>query len=85
MLLQTQYFIDQISFTSVNIKKGGKIEKLVSFFRNQILDSAKLTIIHKTLKVARHVMTNKIILNYTNTELLLVNTQKKQQAQHISL
>ena len=49
----------------------------MSLFRNQTLDSSKLTIIHKTLKVARRAMADRVFLNHTNTELLAANTRKK--------
>lgn len=75
--LQTQYFTDHIVLISANIIKVGKVEKLVSLFRNQTLDLPKLIIFHKILKAARYVMPNRVILNYTNIELLVANIQKK--------
>ncbi len=39
----------------------------MSLFRNQTLDSPKLTILHKTLKAARRAMADRVILNRTNT------------------
>ena len=83
--LQSQYFTGQILPTPANIKKVGEVEELVSFFRNQILDLLKLTIIYKTLKKARRAMADGVILNSTNTELLAANTRKKQHAQRIGL
>ena len=85
MLLQTRYFIGQIPSTPTNIKEISEVEELVLLFRNQIFDSPKLTIIHKTLKVARHAIADRVILNRTNMELLAANTQKKRQAQHTGL
>ena len=41
----------------------------------------KLTFLYKTLKVARLAITDRIVLNHTNTELLAANIQKKRQAQ----
>ena len=85
MLLQTQYFIDQIPSTSTKIKKVGEIEELISLCRKQTFDSPKLTIIHKTLKAVRHAMANRVTLNCINTELVIANTRKKRQAQHTGL
>lgn len=85
MPLQTQYFTDQIALTSANIIEVGEVEKLVSLFRNQTLDLPKLTIFHKTLKAARYIMADRVLLNYINTELLVANIQKKQWTQHIGL
>ena len=73
MLLQTQYFISQIFFTSTNIKKMSKIEKLISVFRNQTFDSSKFITFFKIFKVVRHIIVDKIILNYTNTKLLIAH------------
>ena len=73
MPLQTRYFIGQIPLTPANIKKVSEVEELVSLFRNQTLDSPKLTIIHKILKTARRAMAHRVILNRINTELLAVN------------
>lgn len=85
MLLQTQYFISQIFFTSTNIKKMSKIEKLISVFRNQTFDSSKFITFFKIFKVVRHIIVDKIILNYTNTKLLIAHIWKKQQVQHTYL
>lgn len=51
----------------------------MSLFKNQTLDLPRLTIIHKTLKAAGRAIANKIILNYTNMELLTANTPKNDQ------
>ena len=83
--LQTQNFIGQILFTLTNIKKVNKVKKLMSLFRNKILDLTKLIIIYKTLKAVKYTIANKIILNYTNTELLAANMQNKQQTQYTHL
>lgn len=74
---QTCYFIDQISFTPTNIKKVNKIKKLVLFFRNQIFDLLKLIILHKTLKVVRYIIANKVIFNHINIKLLAAYIEKK--------
>ena len=83
--LQTRYFTGRIPSTPANIKEVSEVEELVSLFRNQTLDSPKLTIIHKTLKAARRAMADRVILNRTNTELLAANTRKKRQAQRTGL
>ena len=75
----------QLLLTPANIKEVNEVEKLMSLFRNQTLDSTKLTIIHKTLKVARPAMADRVISNHTNTELLAANTRKKQRAQRTGL
>ena len=61
-----------------NIKQVLEIEKLILLFQHPNLDSRKLAILHKTLKVARFTMADRVILSYTNTELLVANMQKKQ-------
>lgn len=53
MLLQTQYFINQISPILANIKEVRKVKELVSLFKNQTLDSPKLIIFYKSLKAAK--------------------------------
>lgn len=85
MPLLIQYFTSQILLTSTNIKKVNKVEGLISFCRNQTPDLPKPTIIHKTLKIARRIIADKIILNYIHIELLTANMQKKQQAQYTGL
>ena len=74
-----------MSLTPANIKEVSKVEELMSFFRNQTVELPKLTIIHKILKAARHIMADKVILNCTNMELLAANMQKKRRAKHIGL
>ena len=71
MLLQTQYFANQIPPTTANIKE---VSELVSHFWNQILDSPKLKILHKTLKTARFAFGDEVVLNCINMKLLAVNT-----------
>lgn len=85
MPLQTQYFTSWIPPISANIKEISEIKELVSLFKNQTFDLLKLTIIYKTLKAARCTIVNRVILNYTNTELLTADIQKKQWVQHIGL
>lgn len=75
----------QIFFILAKINKVGKVDELVSIFKNQIFNSLKLIFFHKTLKAVKYAMANKIILINTNTELFEVNIQKYQQIQHISL
>ena len=69
--------MDQIFPTSTNIRNVSEVEELISLFRNQTLNVPKLKLLHKTLKVARLAMVDKIILNHTNIELLAANTQIK--------
>ena len=57
-----------------------EIKELISLFQYQTLDLPKLTLLYKTFKAARLAMADRIVLNYTNTELLAANTQKKRQA-----
>ncbi len=62
-----------------------EIEELISLFQHQILDLPKLTFLHKTLKAAKLTMTNRVVLNLTNTELLATNTQKKRRVQRTGI
>ena len=75
--MQSPFFSTQIPPTSTNSENTKKVEELVSIFCDQTLDSLKLTLLHKTLQAARLAMTDRIVLNHTNIELLLVNLQKK--------
>ncbi len=61
------------------------IEELISLFRHQTLDSPKLTLLHKTLKVAILAMAYRFILNLKNKDLLAANTRKKRRAQHTGI
>ncbi len=81
--IQTYFFSDQISPTPANIKHVLEVEELISLFCHQTLDFSKLILLYKTLKAAKLVVADCIVLNCTNTELLTANTQKKQQAQRI--
>ncbi len=83
--LQTRYFTGQILPILINIKKVFEVEKLVSLFRNQTLDSPKFRIFYKTEKTARFAIADRVVLNCTNTELFVANTKKKQQTEQISL
>ena len=62
-----------------------EVEELVSLFRDQTLDSPKLTLLHKTLKAARLAMADRVVLNRTNTELLAANLRKKQRAKRTGI
>ena len=53
------------------------IKEFILLFQYQILDLTKLTLLYKTLKAAKLIMTDKVILNHTNTKLLVVNIYKK--------
>lgn len=55
-----------------------EIEEFVSLFCHQSLDSSKLTLLDKILKIARLAMVNRFILNHININLLAANTRKKQ-------
>ena len=80
-LIQTRYISGQISPISGNIVQVSEVEEFILLFRHQTLDSSKLTLLQKTIKAARLAMTDRIVLNRTNTELLAANTRKKQRAQ----
>lgn len=62
-----------------NIEQIIQIEELIALCQYQKFDSPKLTLFYKTLKAARLVMFNKIVLNRTNIDLLAAKTQKKWQ------
>ncbi len=79
--IRTPFFSGQIPLTPGNIEQVSEVEELISLFCHQTLDSPKFTLLHKTLKAARLAMADRILLNYTNTELLAANTQKKQRVQ----
>ena len=83
--IRSRYLASQIPPTPANVQEVPEVEELVSLFRNQTLDSPKLTILHKTLKAARLAMADRVVLNRTNTELLLANTQKKRRTQRTGL
>ena len=57
-------------------RTGGAMVEIYSLSRFVTLDSSKLTLLQKTLKAARLAMTDRIVLNRTNTELLAANTRK---------
>lgn len=54
-----------------------EVEELISLFCYQTFDSSKLTLLHKTLKTARLVMADHIVLNCINTKVFAANIQKK--------
>ena len=83
--LRTRFFSGQIPLTPGNIEQVEEVDELISLFRNQTLDSPKLTLLHKTLKAARLAMADRIVLNRTNTELLAANTRKRQRAQRTGI
>ena len=78
MPVRSRFFSTQISPTPATVEKAKEVEELVSFSRDQTLDSPKLTLLHKTLKAARLAMADRVVLNRTNTELLAANLRKKQ-------
>ena len=67
--------------TPGNWEQVTEIEKLISLFQHQILDLLNLTLQNKTLKAARLTKADRVALNFTNTELLTANTQKKKRVQ----
>ena len=75
--LQTWFFSGAILQKPKNIEQVTEIKELISSFQNLILDLLKLTLLHKTFKVARLTISNRIVLDYTNTKLLATNIQKK--------
>ena len=83
--IQIWFFPWAIPPTPGNIKQVTKVDELVLLFRDQTLDSPKLTLLQKTLKVARLAMADSVILNHTNTELLAANIQKKRRAERIGI
>lgn len=52
------------------------INKLVSLFWHQSLDSPKFAILHKILKTARLAIDDRVVFNYTNIKLLAANVPK---------
>ena len=79
--IQTRFFSGAIPPTPENIDQVTEIEEFVSFFQDQTLDLPKLILLYKTFKAAILALTDWIIINLTNTELLAANTQKKQQVE----
>ena len=75
--IQTRYLSGQISSTPGNIEQVSDVEELILLFRYQTLDFPKLTLLQKTPQAARLAMTDRIVLNRTNTKLLVANTRKK--------
>ncbi len=61
------------------------LEELISLFCLQSLDSTKLTLQYKTFKAGKLAMTNFIVLNSINKELLAANPEIKQRAQRIGI
>lgn len=45
----------------------------------------KLILLYKTFKTARLAIADRTILNYTNTEFLMANTQKKRQIEYTEI
>ena len=60
------------------VEQVKEVEGFVFLFRDQTLDSPKLTLLHKTLKAARLTLADSVVLNHTKTELLAANLRKKQ-------
>ena len=76
-LVQSRFSSTELSPTPANTEQVKKVEELVSFFPDQILDSTKLTLLYKILKAARLAIVDRVVLNHTNMELLAINLQKK--------
>ena len=75
--LQTRFFSGAIPQIPRNIEQIMEIKELISLFRNQTLDLPKFNLLYKTLKAASLTVSNIIVLNCINIELLAANTQKK--------
>ena len=73
--ISIRLFSSQISSTIGNIKQVKKVDELILLFRHQTFDSLKLALLHKIFKAARLAMADCIILNCTNTQLLVANIQ----------
>lgn len=73
-LIQIQFFSRIIPLITGNMKQVAEVEVLVLLFQHQILDYPKLTFLYKTLKAARLVIIDRVVLNPTNTKLLAANT-----------
>ena len=71
--IQTRFNLGVILLIPENVEHVIEIEELILLFRYQTLDSPKLTLLYKILKAARLAMTDRVILNRTNTELLVAN------------
>lgn len=72
--IQARFYSGVIPPVPGNMEQVTEIEELISLFRHQILDSLKLTLLHKTLKVARLAIAEKIVSNHTIIDLLASNT-----------
>ena len=53
-----------------------EMEELILLFCYQTFNSPKLILLYKTLKAAKLIMADRVILNCTNTELFAANIQK---------
>ena len=83
--IQTSFYFRAIPTAPGKVEKVTEIEKLISLFPHQTLDSPKLNLLHKTLKAARLAIADRVILNRTNTDLLAANTQKKRRAKRTGI
>ncbi len=83
--IQTRIFSGVVLLIPGNMEQVVELEELITLFWYQILDLPKLILLYKTLKAARLSMANRMLLNYTNTELLTVNTQKKRRVQRTGI
>ena len=83
--IQTQFNLIIISPIPGNVKQITTIVELISLFWYQLLDLPKLTLLYKTFKAIRLAMANKMVLNYTNMELLAVNIWKKRPVQQTEI
>ncbi len=83
--IQTRFFSGAVSLRPSNIEQVIKVEELISLFQHQMLDLPKLALLYQTLKVARLVMADRVVLNHINTEFLATNIQKQWRAQCIGI
>lgn len=71
--VQTQFYLKVIVLTTKNLKQVIKIEELITLFWYLIWELFKPTYLYKTFKVAKSIIADRFILNYTNIDLLAAN------------
>lgn len=57
-----------------NINQVKEMNELISLSHNQTLNSPKFTLLYKIFKIAKFTIADYIVLNYTNTKLIITNT-----------
>lgn len=70
----THFILTQIPPIPRNIEQMEQLAKLISFLYHQILNFPKLTLLHKTFKIANLAIADYVVLNRTNIELFAANT-----------